>query len=158
MRLHPGTFHRSHVPQEGAGGWTRRRMPVDAGLLLDRQTRQPPFFSPPCKGQVLAFELPWLQNFKRDALEGRCSPRGRLPTFSLKGSLLERGKSLGRLHEFGTSCLTWKCCLQSNLWLSRWTRTMSLPKRNRFSCCTVPRRNVTSCSRKFCTQQVGVGK
>jgi hypothetical protein len=34
---------------------------------------------------------------------------------------------------------------------------MSLPKRNRFSCCTVPRRNVTSCSRKFCTQQVGVG-
>lgn len=34
---------------------------------------------------------------------------------------------------------------------------MSSPRKNRSSCCTVPRLSVTSCSRKSCGLQVGMG-
>lgn len=81
--------------------------PPPGGGLLDKECqwmlgycwtdRQDSFnsFLLPARGQVLAIELPWLQNFKREALEGRCSPR--LPTFSLKGSLFERGEIPGEV-------------------------------------------------------------
>lgn len=42
VRLHPGTFHPFPC---ASGGWTRQRMPVDAGLLLDTQRTAPTPFS-----------------------------------------------------------------------------------------------------------------